>query len=283
MAEFQNIKEFLHTGKGTEGTLLLPRKIHDTLIMEVDKRLIPRTLAANYIGPSQIPGSSYDFNLVAPDLMDVRLVGEGAEIPMDVPEYTNTNVKPLKYGVVPKISREMMEDSKFDLLRNSIELAGRRMAENENSLVITALNGGANTVAGGTAITIANITRAGQYLRDSDFTPTHLLIGQEVLTDLQNIDTFVEFQKVGNREMLERGFIGNIYGMDVVLVSTNAGMTTTTSYVIDKTQAYALVEKRPLTVEMFKVPDHDVEAVAITQRVAVGLLRSSAVAIITTS
>ena len=148
-----------------------------------------------------------------------------------------------------------------------------------------ALDAAGNTVTGGAAVTIANITRAGQYLRDSDFTPTTYFIGPEVLTDLQNIDTFVEYDKnpVGYKEMLDKGFIGKVYGMNVFQVSANAGMTTTSSYVTDKENAFVLAEKRTITVENFELPAYDMSAAAVTQRIAARQLRASALAKITST
>ena len=80
MQKLKFVRELLNTDIGTEGSLLIMRKIHDTLIQSVDKILIPRSEAAFVIGPAQIPGSSYDFNLADEDTMDVRAIGEGAEI-----------------------------------------------------------------------------------------------------------------------------------------------------------------------------------------------------------
>ena len=284
METYKYLNEYLSTRTGTEGTLLIPRQIAPTLVQETAKALIPRELAARYYGPAQIPGSSIDINRQVENTMDVRLVAEGAEVPLDQSEYNNLNVRPRKYGVSIRITRELQEDANFDILADNVRTAGLRFAENENSLVITdALDLGANTVAGGAAITIANITRAIQYLNDADKTATDYLIGMEVLNDLQNIDTFVEFDKVGNTEMLQRGFLGTIYGMNVMRVSTNAGMTTTTSYVIDRMNAYCITEKRPLTVEGFELATFDMSGVVLTHRIAVAPLRTNAIAIITTS
>lgn len=283
MENLKHIKEYLNTGIGTEGSLLIPRKIYDVLIPEVEKALIPRSEASFYVGPEGVPGSSLDVNRVVADKMDVRTVAEGAEVPIDNTEYNNINVKPLKYGVSIRITREMMEDSKFDLMRHNIMIAGRRFAENENSLVITELDKADNTVSGGAAITIANITRAMQYLEDSDYSPSTLIVGNEVLNDLRNIDTFVEANKVGNTQMLTTGFIGIVYGLNVIRVSSNAGMTATSSYVFDRNQAYCLVEKRPISIESFDIPQNDMSASAITQRIAAQAIRTAAIAKITTS
>jgi len=285
--DLKYIKELLQTDMGTEGQLLIPRKIHDTLIEEVDKNLIPRSEAALYFGPGDIPGSSIDVDKVTPNTMDVRVVGEGAESLIDNVAYTSQNLKPLKYGVAIRITREMLEDGKWNLLQHNIRIAGKRFAENETKLVLqNALDAATNTVAGGAAITIANITRGMQYLDDEDYSPTTLFVGMEVLNDLRNIDTFVEFNKVGNRDMLERGFLGTIYGLNVLKFSTNAAPSSTYSkyaYITDKMHAYMIAEKRPVTIANFEMPVYDMSAANITQRIVVDDLRPKAICKITTS
>ena len=287
MTEYKAVQELLSTGLGTEGQLLIPRKIHDTLIEEVDKNLIPRSEAAIYFGPGDIPGSSIDVDTVDANTMSVRIVAEGAEIPIDENAYSSFNLKPLKYGVSLRITKEMMEDGKWNLLAHNTKTAGKRFAENETSLIISdALESGTNTVSGGAAITISNITRAMQYLDDADYTPTTLFVGMEVLNDLRNIDTFVEANKVGNTDMLQRGFLGTIYGLNVIKFSTNAAPSSTYSkyaYVTDKMHAYVIAEKRPVTLENFELPTYDMSAASVTQRIKVRYLRANAIAQITTS
>lgn len=287
MVQHKAIQELLSTGLGVEGQLLIPRKIHDTLIEEVDKNLIPRSEAAIFDGPSNIPGSSKDYDLVTPNAMSVRIVAEGAEIPIDQSAYTSFNLKPVKWGVALRITAEMLEDSKWNLLQHNVMVAGKRFAEKETELILQdALDNATNTVAGGAAITIANITRAMQFLDDKDYTPTTLFVGMEVLNDLRNIDTFIEANKVGNTEMLMRGFLGTIYGLNVIKFSTNAAPSATYSkyaYVTDKMHAYVIAEKRPVTVENFKLEAYDMEAASITQRIKIRHLRANAIAKITTA
>ena len=281
MAELKAVQELLNTGLGTEGQLLIPRKIHDTLIEEVDKNLIPRSEAALYFGPGDIPGSSIDVNTTDPNTMDVRIVAEGAEIPIDQPGFSDTNLKPVKWGVALRITREMLEDAKWNLLERSIRIAGKRFAEKETELILSgALMSYANMVTGGAAITIADITRAMQYLEDADYTPTTLFVGMEVLNDLRNIDTFVEANKIGNTEMLKRGFLGTIYGLNVIKFSTNAAPTTTYSkyaFITDRAHAYMLAEKRTITVENFEMPVYDMSASSVTWRFIAKELRDEAI------
>lgn len=280
------IKELLSTGDATEGQLLIVRKIFDTLIAEVDKNLIPRSEAALVFGPGDIPGSSIDVDLETPTSMAVREIGEGADIPLDTMEYTNINFKPVKWGVGIRITNELMEDGKWNLLQMNIGSAGKRFAENENKLVLTALDGSGNDVSGGAALTISNITEAMLNVEDNDFEPTSMFIGNEALQDIRNIDTFVEADKLGSTQMISGGFVGRIYGMNVIRFSTNAAPTSTHkkyAYVIDKGQAYGIAEKRPVSVENFSLPSNDMSAASVTQRIVVKLLRSGAVSRITTS
>lgn len=284
MAELKYIKQFLSTDDGTEGSLLIPKKIADTLVGAVDKKLIPRSEAAMFFGPGEIPGSSIDIDLETPNSIAIRLVPEGAEVPLDASEYTSFNLKPAKYGVSIRITREMLEDAKWNLLDRSLRMAGQKFAENETSLIVSdALDNASNTVTGGSAATIANITRAMQYLEDADHDPTSLFVGNEFVKDLRDIDTFVEADKAGNREMMSRGMVGTIYGMNVLRVSSNAGYTTTTAYVTDKEHAYVIAEKRALTVENFDLPSFDMSGAVSTQRLAVRHLRADAIAKITTT
>lgn len=284
MTQLAYLKEYLNTGTGTEGTLLIPRRIYSVLIDEADKHLIPRSEAAIVFGPDAIPGSSVEVNLTTPDTMDVRLVAEGAEIPLDAVEYTTFNLRPDKYGVAIRITREMLEDSQWNLLEHNVRYAGQRFAENENSLIVSdALDNASNTVTGGATASIANVTRLCQHLEDNDYTPTTIFVGPEVLNDFRNIDTFVEYSKINNTDMLDRGFLGTIYGLKVIRVSKNAGMTTTTAYVTDNRFAFVIAEKRPMTLERFELPTFDMSGAVLTQRLKVRQLRAQAIAKLTTT
>jgi len=280
---YKTIQEDIQTGSGTEGTLLIPRKIFDTLWPDYVKRLLPRELCAINAGPGQVPGSSLDINLETVNAMDVRQVGEGAEIPLETPLYSRINVLPLKYGARVNISREMVEDSQFPLLARAVALLGQRFAENETSLMVTQLDSGANTVAGGAAVTIANITRAIQYLEADDAEPTDIIVGVEVANDLRNIDTFFEADKSGGVNALQDNFLGTVFGLRVWRASSNAGLTATTAYVLDRRHALACVEKRPVSAQPYMLETHDLQGVAVTQRIAFLNMRTTAVAIITSS
>src|SRR3990167_496342 len=288
MSKEVRIQELLQTGIGTEGSLLIPRKIFDTLWEAVDKSLIGRQFAAFIVGSDGVPGSSFDLNLATADSMTVYRVAEGASVTIDVPAFTSTNVVPVKYAVRPVITREMLEDGKWNLLEFSMRLAGKEMAENETSQIITILYGATNVVTGGASITVANITRAVQYLRDNDFEPKVMLIGPEVLNDIQTLSAFSDASQYGGADMQKRGTIGRIFGMDVFVISPHASATAAATqsrraYVLDTDQAFCIVEKRPLTMENYDDAVHDMQGVVISQRIGFARIRDTAIARITTT
>lgn len=272
------------TATVASGALLEETRIYDTLISAVRKKLIGRQFARLVLGPEAVPGGSIDINLQTPESMTVFKVSEGAEVPLDTEAYTTFTVTPSKYGVRILINDEMSEDSKFDLLRLNIETAGYKLADNEDTLIIneldTASSNAGNTVTGGTAATISDILTAAKNLRDNRYQGKVLLLGSEVLLDLQQIDTFVEADKVGNRDTLANGFQGRIYGLDVVF---SHNVDNQSAYVIDPDHAFMLVEKRPITMETYRDAARGSTIVVVTQRIAARRIREEAVSKITTS
>ncbi len=286
---FNRIQEYITRDTGNPGTLLIPKLIYPTLIDEVDKFLLPRELSAIFQTPAQCAnqGESWTINLIEPNSMDIRLVSEGAEIPMDALEYETVTLEPRKWGVAIRITREMMEDSQFPLLDIHIRYAGKRFAEKETELIIDELAGCTNSVTGGAAITIADIAEAMNYLEQNDYRPTDFLVGDKILQGLRNIDTFVEADKAGNTDMMKTGFLGTIFGMGVVRFSRNAtsapAIKCLYAFVIDRAQAYVIAYKRDITIENFDLPTFDMQGAAITMRLDVELLRDYAVCEITTT
>ena len=286
MNDFKYLKEYLDTGDATEGQLLIPRKIYDTLIEAVDKKLLPRSEAGWYLGPAQIPGSSIDLDYEDENTGTIRETAEGAEFYLSAPTFSSTNLKPLKYGTAVRITEEMLEDAKWNMLDRSIRTLGKRFAENETSLILAQLQGCTNNVSGGAQLTIANVVRGMQYLDDNDYETTTMYLGMETVADIRQMDTFSEADKHGSDEMNRSGFIGTIYGMRLYKFSTNAAPSTTYSkyaFVFDREHAYAIAEKRPVTLKKFSLETFDMEGAILSQRIVVKLIKDNAVCRIATT
>jgi HK97 family phage major capsid protein len=279
------INEYISTADGVAGTLLIPKLIMPELIREQEKALIPREMAKWVKGPSQIQGSSFTVNLETPNTMSIRQVGEGAEVPLDNIDFETVTFTPVKYGVAVRITREMKEDAQFDIKSINIGTAGKRFAENETNLVLGQLDTANTTVGGGAAVTLANVAEAIFNVEDQDYNPSDYLIGNEVHQDLMNIDTFVDANKAGNTTLMQQGFVGTIFGLNVARYSTNAGTNAvaTSSYVFDRSQAYAIAIKRDITMENVTMPTFDMEGAVLTQRIDIKALRTKAISKITSS
>ena len=124
---FNKIKEYITTGDGSAGTLLIPKLILPPLIDAVDKALVPREMAAWV--KNGFEGASFSVNLVTPSVIKIRQIAEGAEIPLDATAFTSITFAPKKWGVAIRITREMMEDSQFDILESNLREIGRRFGD----------------------------------------------------------------------------------------------------------------------------------------------------------
>jgi|SRR3990167_1513525 len=273
------------TAGSSTGSYLIPRTLYGDLIRAVRKKLVLRALAARVIGPASIPGSSIDIPLQTKDTMEVQRVGEGAVIPLDAESYSGFNMKPYKYGVRIMISREMEEDSLFDVMGLNVETAGYELADNEESLIIDTLDTGSGIsdstrIANSNAtLPISDITAAMMGVEEENYTCSHIVVGTEVANDLRNIDTFVEADKAGISDPSKR-LIGTIFAMKVI-VSNNVNAKR--AYVLDADHAFLIAEKRPVTIERYFDASRDSSFAVATQRFSTRYLRSGAIARIITT
>lgn len=273
------------TAGSSTGSYAIPRTLYSTLIEAARKKLIWRALAAKIIGPGSIPGSSIDITLQTRDSMEVRRVTEGAVIPLDAESYSGFNLKPYKYGVRIMISRELQEDSLWDVMALNVETAAYELSDNEEALIISTLDTGSGQtdstrVANSNAsLPVSDITAGMQGIEEENYTPTHMIVGVEVANDLRNIDTFVEADKAGISDPSKR-LIGKIFGMNV-MVSNN--VSAKYAYIIDSTFAFIGAEKRPITLEKYFDYARDSHFAVATQRIAFRYLRSGAIARIVTT
>jgi HK97 family phage major capsid protein len=275
----------LSTGNTSTGSkVLAPTMVYKTIMEAVRKGLVFRNLAATIIPPAQIPGSAIKVSLQDVDSITVHAVAEGAEIPYDHESYTQRTLTPVKYGVNVGITREMIEDSQFAVALLNAGSAGYALADKEDSLVVSELSSastaaGHDVANGNATLPITDITEAIQNLENDGYTATHMVIGVEIANDIRNLDTFTEADKSGINDP-GRSLIGTIFGMNVV-VSRN--VSAKLAYVIDANKAFAIAEKRPVTLENYDDHSRDMRHVVVTMRIAAGYLFAESVSEITTT
>jgi len=273
------------TAGSSTGSYLIPRTLYSQLVMANRKKLVLRALAAKMIGPSSIPGSSIDIPLQQRDTMVVHRISEGASAVLDAEEYSGFNLKPYKYGVRIAITKEMEEDSMFDVMSMNVDTAGYELADNEEALIIATLDTGSGQTAStrvansNATLPVSDITAGMQGIEEENFEPSHMVIGVEVANDIRNLDLFTEAHKSGINDPSKR-LIGTIFGMKVI-VSNN--VSAKYAYLLDANYAFLGAEKRPLTIERYFDAARDTNFAVATQRIAYRYLREGAIARIVTT
>jgi HK97 family phage major capsid protein len=262
--------------------------IYGTVIDAVKTKLIGTNFIALRLGPESCPGNTLNIVRQTKNSMVTHQVGEGQEIPISTEDTYYFSVTPDKYGLRPLITREMQEDSQFAVMERNLAEAGYTIAKTlDKDLILKALDNAGATTSGGTAITVANITESIYDLETADYTPTDFVIGAIVANDLRNIDTFVEANKAGVSDP-SKSLIGTIYGMKVW--QSNNVSNSLYAYVIDKSQALYLLEKRPITIERYNDVTRQMDGIVLSARWAAGIIpdasggtTTSAISRITTS
>lgn len=262
---------------------VIQSEILSTVVDAARDNLIATKFLGMRISPSSIPGDEITIPLQTRNSITVHKIGEGQEIPIDVEAYTTLTLKPEKYGVRPLITREMVEDLKFDVVSRNLQEAGYQMARKLESLILTEIETGntaaSHTVSGGTAITHANLVSAMNNLEVDGYEPDVLIIHPNVAADIRNIDTYTEKDKSGINDPSQR-IIGKVLGMTIYISNL---VTSNYAYVIDSRHALVLAEKRPITVEKYDDVTRDMTGIVITARWKASYLQANACSVITTS
>ena len=116
--------------------------------------------------------------------------------------------------------------SNYDLRSVYTEAIGYALAKKIDTTLTTLATGFSQIVGtAGAALTDANLLRGIQYLDDANAPDAdrHFVVKPSVKKDILALDKFVLFQNV-NRERINTGMIGEIYGIEVA-VSTNVTVT----------------------------------------------------------
>jgi len=120
----------------------IPETLFATLIDAVRKNLILAPMAMK-IGAGSIKGRTIDVVTEDRDSARVHEIGEGQEIPIGIGETSTFELKPIKYGYRPVITKEMQEDGMWDMIQFNMGLAGYKLADKLDSLLFAQLDAGA--------------------------------------------------------------------------------------------------------------------------------------------
>jgi len=241
---------------------------------------------------------------------EAEQVPEGAEVPIKHATWEKFYINVVKIGVRPVITREMIEDAHWDVVRRNLDQAALAMARYEDWMIMNALNagvpnnaaitdgvGGIGTVVGshrinmgsggaGDSLTWRSIAKALTVMRLENYTPDVMLIHPVQMYDLLTMEgDFIGATEKAYLTLPERvtsamsnGTIGSIGGMRVV-VSANqpAGQV----LMFDSSVYGVLAERRPVSMDKYNDVVRQMEGIVLTQRLMPAAIRRDAAVMLT--
>lgn len=223
----------------------------------------------------RIKGNAY-IHAVGEGGMYAAEVPEAAEVPNRTQDYTAATFAIKKYAQSPKISKEMIEDAMVDVIAQEILFAGKAVQNaaericNNEILEASGTHHDTATTAG--YMGVRGAVAARSLLLGLGFNASHVVLHPEaepfVLNDLISPNPNPSFTG---------GQIGTYLGMEWLRcgVADVAGGTYTFGYgandeigmmVVDKDRAGGICVARPLTVDEYDDPVHDLRGMNVSMR-----------------
>lgn len=214
--------------------------------------------------------------------MYAGVVPEGAEFPNRTQDYGNAAFATKKYGQSPKISKEMVEDGMVDVIANEILFAGKAVqyaAERAcNNAILEGTLAGAtgewDTTATAGSQGVKAVIKAMAVNRGFGMNPTACVMtpGLEGYVMLDLAAPNVNQTIVGNGGVAN-GFLGMQWGV-CAIADVAAGTYTwgsgTNDYiyglVVDPSRCGGIAISRPLTVDEYDDPIHDLRGMSVSMR-----------------
>jgi len=261
---------------GMESELIMDR-LHDVVLRAAEAEIFTDRITNEF---RLTEGNSKEFVFAEADQISFEEIAAGAQIPMAEEAYTSRTITVKKYGVRSMITREMIEDSHFDVLAYHLEQLGRAAAVKKDSLWFTAADAGVaaesmNFNSAGSEVAAADFSKAIYYLEKNNYKGTHILMSPKQAWEVRDIDDFNQYQIWGTNEMWKTGFIGEIYGLPILRSSRVADDKV---YVIDARNAVGCLIRRPLTITRIKDDIYDLVGAVATMRLNYFYIHGKAIA-----
>lgn len=281
--------------------VLIPEILNEQIQTKIEEQRIGR----NLVDVMQVDGPT--FSWLVEDKFEAEHVPEGAEIPTAHLTWEKRHATLFKSAIRCVITREMIEDSQWDIVRRHIDQGSIAMARIEDADIIHALNVGvpddtdidANGHGGhgenignhrigmgpadsGNPLTWNAIAKGYIVLRQENYRPDTMLVNPVQMHDLMVMDEFIgageaAYMSVPNRleNVMETGAIGSIAGMNVI-VSNNQPKGQVIMF--DSSVYGVLAEGRPASIDRYDDYVRQMEGLVISSRyVPVAVRRSAAV------
>jgi len=269
--------------------LLIPEVINENILTVAEEARIARTLC------QQVMIDTDSMTWLKERGFEAVQIEEGSEIPARKGTYEKFTLTVGKTGIRPHITNEMIEDSRWNVIRRNLDMATLAMARLEDRITMNAMiqgvpNGSAMAAGvGGVGEVISNhylqmgdagvddtlswksIALGIALLRMEQKQPDTLLIHPYQMVDLMtgegdfigaNERAYLTLPET-IRSSMQNGTVGSIGGMRVVV---SANMTAGYALMFDSSQYAVFVERRPLAIDNYNDVLRDMQGIVMTQR-----------------
>jgi hypothetical protein len=273
--------------------LLIPEVIQENILTVAEEARVARGLC------QQIAIDTDSYTWLKERGFEAVQIAEGSEIPARRGKYEKYVIKVGKTAVRPLVTNEMVEDSRWDVIRRNLDMATKAMARLEDRVAMNAMiqgvpNGSAvSDGIGGIGEVVSNhyiqmgdsptdgvlawksIVHGLSLLRLEHYVPDTLLIHPYQAIDLMTCEgDFIGANERAYmvlpesiRNSMQNGTVGSIAGLNVVVSSE---MTAGYALMFDSSEYMVFAERRPITVEQYDDLLRDMQGIVMTQRFGVG-------------
>ncbi len=181
-------------------------------------------------------------------------------------------------------TREYLEDATWNVIDNAIEKIGLALGQDETEKIIALYAGiaagdlatGAELAGGSAVLSWAQLLKLHHAVRSHNWRPNILAVNEMQLHQLLNDDKFVHAQYLPSGQTdLEQGAVTSVLGMKV---QASTLVPNGTAYAIDTRVAGVMLLRRDVTTEDWEDVKSGKYGVRATTRFGIGVLRSNAVA-----
>jgi len=212
-------------------------------------------------------------------------VGEGAEYFLTGEKYETTDVKAdteIKAGVA--YSKKFYEDASWSVLERQTAEIGRAMGELETKTVydyLIAQAGTTDTGDGNGKLEWTEIVQIWNDVKKVNWNPTAMALHPDNYADLWLDEKFIHQFYWGSQADLNRGILGHSpLGMKIAVSSK---CTSDTVIINDVDISSVLLVRRDITTEPYEDPQRDLYGVVASERIGLGVLRSTAIGKLTSA
>lgn len=254
-------------------------RMHDTLVQAAFPEMIGRTIINALPTSEPMERFPLDASAVAYKYAEGAVTRLSGKKNTSVDIYTNHLI-----DASEEWTREFLEDATWNVMDNMMQKVGRALGVKETEAIIALygavadadLAGGAPISGGSAVLSWSGVLSMHNAVVNENWRPTVLAVNEMQLHQLLNDDKFIHAQYLPSGETdITQGSIGSVLGMRV---QASTLVPNGTAYAIDTRVASTMLLRRDITVEDWEDVKTGKYGVRATTRFGLGILRSAAIA-----